>query len=351
MPEAELRIGNRTAYFRKAISEPLFSTDSVLTRNAWNYVELWLRRRGKTGQVALDYWTQARDFHEASLRLPPVSAPLTLYYCFLNATKALLTIKGVAFAERHGVAGPRAMPSNRNLATESTTIGNRGIVSELVALLKEPEASRTHTLRDMIGNLPFIHRAFCLTYGIREEKFIPLRNPLYVLDTTAQEVRFRADIAGRSADKRRLSSVLAEFPIISGEHGKKYTIRSTAASKWVKRGSSKIDRENATTSLRKIHSSLRLNISFISAPLDLWYLKRNVAGIPTIDRYGLTLIIASMHRLSELSRYDPRGLDKHLKGRENWLLTEFINLAPSQFVDEIACEMTGLEFRLPGVRP
>ena len=70
-----------------------------------------------------------------------------------------------------------------------------------------------------------------------------------------------------------------------------------------------------------------------------------------MSRYGLTLMMAAMHRLSELSRYDPAGLIKYLEGKENWLLTEFIELAAMQFIDEIVCEITSLEFGNPGIRP
>ena len=61
--------------------------------------------------------------------------------------------------------------------------------------------------------------------------------------------------------------------------------------------------------------------------------------------------MAAMHRLSELSRYDPEGLMTYLEGKENWLLTEFIELGPLQFIDELVCEMTSLEFGSPGIRP
>ena len=75
-----------------------------------------------------------------------------------------------------------------------------------------------------------------------------------------------------------------------------------------------------------------------------------MSGAKKINRYGMTLIISAMHRLSELSRYDPKGLIGYLNGRQNWLLSEFIELSPAQFLDEISCEMTGFEFRIPGVR-
>ncbi len=63
------------------------------------------------------------------------------------------------------------------------------------------------------------------------------------------------------------------------------------------------------------------------------------------------MIMAIMHRLSELSKYDPKGLSIYLDSQANWLLTEFIQLAPSQFINEIICEMTSLEFSMPGCVP
>ncbi|MBF9235006.1 hypothetical protein I2H38_16655 [Microvirga sp. BT350] len=136
MPLFELNHANRTIYFRKSISSPKFTTTSILTRDAWSYVELWLKRQRK--QEALVYWYQARDFHAASKRLPPVSAPLTLYYCFMNAAKALLLAKSVSFSDRHGVSGQVA-GSKRSLEAEVTELKSKGIVSDLAKYLKEPE--------------------------------------------------------------------------------------------------------------------------------------------------------------------------------------------------------------------
>jgi hypothetical protein len=56
-----------------------------------------------------------------------------------------------------------------------------------------------------------------------------------------------------------------------------------------------------------------------------------------------------MHRLSEMARYSPNKLAKHFEGRYNWLLSEFISIAPMQFIDELSCELTGYEFMLPGM--
>ena len=121
--------------------------------------------------------------------------------------------------------------------------------------------------------------------------------------------------------------------------------------KWFSRATSKLEQERARERLANYHRRQRQHLVYITASPDLWYVKRQMAGAAYLRRYSMTLIMAAMHRLSELSRYDPEGLRKYLDGKENWLLTEFIELAPMQFIDELVCEMTSLEFGTPGIRP
>lgn len=63
----------------------------------------------------------------------------------------------------------------------------------------------------------------------------------------------------------------------------------------------------------------------------------------------MVLCFAAMHRLSELSRYEPVILSKHFTSGHNWLLSEFIQNAATQFIDEISSELTGEEFMSPGM--
>jgi len=41
-------------------------------------------------------------------------------------------------------------------------------------------------------------------------------------------------------------------------------------------------------------------------------------------------------------------LARHFGGHHNWLLSEFVATARSQFVDEVSSEITGQEFMIPG---
>jgi hypothetical protein len=69
--------------------------------------------------------------------------------------------------------------------------------------------------------------------------------------------------------------------------------------------------------------------------------------VTPIPKSQLPLIFVAMHKLSELSRYDPITLVRHLDLQHNWILTEFLQVAPAQFINHIACEITGKEFVKP----
>jgi hypothetical protein len=104
MAQREITITGKCITVHKAIANPDFSSKTVLVTDTWDYVTMWLKRAHNT--EALFYWNQARDFFQASLSLPNTSAPLTSYYCFLNAVKTLLSVKeGVHITESHGVDG------------------------------------------------------------------------------------------------------------------------------------------------------------------------------------------------------------------------------------------------------
>ncbi len=337
MPAKELRIANRTAYFRKAISSPDFSSERVLVHDAFEYCELWLKR---TAKKALPFWRQAKHYYIASRNLPSISAPLTLYYSFLNATKALLIVKRVSHGDYHGVAG-NVEASKRSLYSEKIQFLRCGVVASLSKHLEEKETAQTHTLKDVLANLPFVHRAFRHTFRSHPETFIPLRNVVYRKHPLEDRVWISADVNGRFADARSMATLPEQFERDLG-FPNTFTIRTKKRANWAPRGTGKKGQREAFPRLQALHKKARCQLTYISASPDLWYIKRHVSGAQIIDRYNLTLIIAAMHRLSELSRYDPDGFSRHLDSQSAWLLTEFIRHAPNQFFDELVCEMTGL---------
>lgn len=94
-PRSPIKYKNKAITIKKPKISPDFASKTVLTDSTWQYVEIYLRSQDQDD--ALFYWEQARNFYESTKDLSLVSKPLTAYYCFLNATKALLEVKGGGF--------------------------------------------------------------------------------------------------------------------------------------------------------------------------------------------------------------------------------------------------------------
>jgi hypothetical protein len=329
----------------KAVMSPLLGERNVLTNSPWMYVRMWLTRRGE--KDALFYWDQANEFRKAASGLPVESAPLVLYYSFLNATKALLSAKGIVFNPYHGVGSANLRGSNSKilLSNEGVKIKDAGVLPSLSAYYGETEPVKTHNVRDMLFNLAFVHRTYSLSYTAQTEMFIPLVEPMYVHDKTSQEIYFSARVSKNLTPTKLRNHLPTTF--IPNPAAGRMAVRSAAAAPWPNKG---VPTKGHVDGLVQLHRQLRVDLQYINGPLTLWYIKGDVSGAGRLERQPTTLSLAVMHRLSELSRYKPLELRSLLGGRTNWLISEFIDMAPPQFIDEIACELTGNQFLIPNVR-
>lgn len=341
-----LKIGGRRIWMHKGIVKPDFAAEHVLSRDPWLYVELWLKR--KKAYVAASYWKQAKRFAEASDTLSPEAAPLTLYYCFLNATKALLETRTLSQGRYHGVSGGRPENAKNVLASEIVDFQSGGVLPDLCAYLGESTQKHSYSLKDILWNIPFIHRAFRLTFKSASELFIPLESARYVKKGNSSEAYFEAEIIPRFSDGRMLSNIPSSFECFSQDG--KMIVRRKKCFKWAASRASSEEKKRAKSRIGNYHAQTRRIVVNISGNRDLWYLKRQQPSNSVGMRHTLVLMFAAMHRLSELARYDPAGLDRHLAGQANWLLSEFIHGSVDQFVDQIASEITGCQFWPPKVR-
>lgn len=342
MPLEPVKIRSRVLRPHKAVHGAQFEMRTVLTTDPFNYVDLWLRRQHKDD--ALFYWRQARAFYRAAIGLPIEASPLVLYYCFMNAAKALLSAKGVTFDERHGVRAHRMRAPNSKivLSNEGIRLQNRGIVPALSNYLAETATATVHSLEDVLYNIVCIHRTYCLSYPRKPEIFLPLREAEFVRESTNGEVRLRA-LAVSDIDWGRFRRALpASFhPLPSNEHG-------VISARYVRWATNQNPTPTELDDLRTLHEALRSHLHYINANQTLWYLKTNGAG--RIDRRSMTLTLAAMHRLSEICRYRPSELRSLLNGQKNWLLDQFLSMTPTQYLDEIACEITQHLIMIPNVR-
>lgn len=342
-----LYINGRVAEPHKATKSPNLGSRTVLTDSHWEYVSLWLRREKKPN--ALLYWLQAHTFAQAAEGMPVSSAPLLLYYSFMNATKALLSAKSVPFDEHHGIRSHnmRGASSKIALSNEGVRILQRGIAPALSQYLNETESSTTHSMEALLFNLPCIHRTFCLTYKNQKDLFIPLTDCRLEFDPIESTAYFcgkiSKDFAGPESIRKLPPSLVTDLRLNDGR-----SIRSTATAI--------LERPEANTAVERasvaaLLSELRPDLNYIFGAQTLWYAKAVVPGPARLKRSPLTCTLLAMHRLSEICRYRPMELASFLNGQKNWLLTEFIRMSPRQFLDEISAELTGQQFMLPNVRP
>lgn len=338
MPAHKLHIAGKGVRLHGCLIDPNFRTQRVLCSDPWDFVSLWLKREHK--KDALFYWDQARHFFEASVSLPALSAPLTSYYGFLNATKALLSAKGHKFTESHGVGG-RSKTGHKSLANELVDFQGGGILPALCKYLVEPDnAGKQFTLQDIFWQMPFIHRAYCLTYKGATELFIPLERNCFMRRDGSKEAWFQAEIDRRYVNAHTERIIKPGFELF--EDDGKHFIRRKRRFCWTGR-----DIESSITEFKTYHKTIRRRVMPIYSSENRWYLKKAVTSHDNLVNSQLVLMFAAMHRLSELSRYDPIAFAGHFNVNHNWLLSEFIRMAPGQFVYGMASEITGLEFIRP----
>jgi hypothetical protein len=342
LPVDQIKIGMKALGLTKAVRGARFQMKTVLTLDPFNYVDLWLRREHH--EEALYYWRQARDFHRASQGLSIESAPLVLYYCFMNAAKALLAAKGVAFSPMHGVGHHRMRGPNSKvvLSNEGIAVKTAGIVPALINYFGEAEVRTNHSLEDVLYNLVFVHRTYCLSHANARERFLPLKGATFVRDRASGEVRLLAEVVD-GVDWRYFQRHLPP-EVVAAPDGTP-ALHSATTIPWAT-VSKPTDIE--LDALGTLNAGLRRVLHYINGAHTLWYLKST--GTYEIDRTPITLTLAAMHRLSEICRYKPSDLRSFLDGQKNWLLSEFVTMASSQFLDEIACEMTGHQIMIPNVR-
>lgn len=338
MGSHKLHIAGKCVQLHGSLIDTDFRQSRVLCSDPWEFVSLWLKKNHQT--EASFYWEQAHHFYIASQSLPELSSPLTSYYCFLNATKALLSASDQEFKEIHGVGG-RSIGKIKSLDNEIVDFQGGGILPSLCKYLEEPDnAGEKYSLKDIFWQMPFIHRAYCLTYKGATELFIPLLNQCFMRRDGSQEAWFQAEIDQRYINAHTKKIIKPGFELFKNDGV--FEIRRKRRFKWSGR-----DIENSISQFSRYHKQIRRRIVPIYSSENRWYLKKSVAGHDKLNSSQLVLIFAAMHRLSELSRYEPIALSGHFNVNHNWLLAEFIKSSSSQFIYGIASEITGLEFIKP----
>ena len=329
-----------------------YNSKTILTDSAWEYVELWFKRqKDSRSQNALFFWQQAKHFFLASESLPLNSKPLTAYYCCLNAAKALLCANGIDVTNiSHGITQNRHGANTSNSLEKAEVIfTGSGVLNELSRYFGENVSKTTYNIKDLLYNIPCIHRTFSITYSGSSELFVPIRNIKFVREDTTSKAWVQFTVDSRYAN----GTTLRYLP-----HGyRKITFADDPNGFYVRKENARFtwdihaSMEERLKIISNYHNKVRKDLFYIYGPSSLWYIKKDLPNNRHIlKRSSITLIFAVMHWMSELVRYNPQRFERYMESKQNWLLHEFIDKALYQFVDEISCEITHQEILPTGYR-
>ncbi len=372
--EVPIQHKNQPLRMTKPYTKQDYTKHTVLTDDVFTYVSFFFDTHSKTMRYAdvnkkvkygapdqynyKFYWKQAEIFYKAAKSTTTEASPVAAYYCILNAVKAYLsyTSKYVDdFVEEFGMHGvyENLDDLGDDLSTISISHRQKGVFPLFAKTLDNdfevewPHGkNNSRTLKDIMYNLSFVHRAYVMTYVSRnktvEELFVPLKSGEYP--------KFYKGSDGKayllsSLDKSWFSMSATKIPItiqntipdilVSCENDS-FTLRSTNG---FKRNVGSVSSE-----IKENTAKYRKHFSYIRGNKRLWFLKCSKTNAPgVINLSSMTLTMAAMHRISEIARYKPEQLNRLLQSKENWLLHEFISLALDQFIDEISCEITHQE--------
>lgn len=325
---------------RTAIENPEFKSRTAIISSRLEYIRFYLKKfqRGdkrNRAEKALFFWEQAEQFYNASLSLSKESAPLPLYYCFLNATKSMLTFKGVNFDSWHGVTGNISDTSQNGLTSLTATMKARGVcpaLSEYFGYQPSHFINQTYDIDRLFSNLVYLNRAYCISKNIShaKEMYIPLDDVFFW-----RKPDKRITIIAKVDPKYSRISNLPKVDIYKSKD-------SSVFISW-KSCKEKLPRIDAVKSSKiiKFHKKIRPYFHEISAGVNSrWYFKDTSNNLH-INQHPAVIAFMCMHRLSEISRYDPEAISRHLDGSSSWIINEFITASPFQFINNIASEITG----------
>lgn len=373
LKETPLHQKGKILRMSKAYTNQDFAKPTVLTDDVFPYVTFFYASHGKAMKFADSrntakygnpnqfgyefYWKQAEIFYNAAKKLPFEASPVAAYYCMLNAAKSYLAYKSTTaddFVEEFSLHGISEDTTDTGLDLNSIMVKHKqkGVFPLFARTLDAdfttiwPDGQKSYSLRSLLYNLAFVHRAYSMTYTSRSRKVDELFLPLYADDmpkyyqgndgkaylcVDLEKEYFAAN--AQTIPSQILSSINQDLRLYNNQG---FRLVSTDGARY---NSSSISSE-----LRTNNGRYRRLFSYIRGSKRLWYLKRselqNAQGSEVINLSDLTINMAAMHRVSEIARYKPEQLNRLMKSKENWLLHEYIAQSLDQFIDELAAEIT-----------
>jgi hypothetical protein len=329
----------------------------VPLQEPWSYAEYHIKNdyaNSDRERHGLAYLSQAKSFYETAKVASRDSAPLLWYYCFLNLSKALLakteSLDDLSDA-MHGIGDP-AENKNGYLSLNKQSIKANGtigagryqIFSNLCNLLGRPLPAGPNliSLKSLLRQVLGIHRAFTKAFT-ENSHFIKLREPQFMEHNLPTGkggelwMRFfllKEDFNETVKFEELWNQSKPVFtPVTPGDVGEKMSAHCFESTHLT------FNRWGADI-LSNLRKAISPRIRTLVLPKGylyyVMYERDDVLPQPAV-------LYAIMFYLGSIVRYRPYDFDKLVTKKYQWVIDEFLQIAPKQFVILMINEITQSE--------
>ena len=302
----------------------------------WDYlIKQHLKRNGKTmGTFLSSLHEQSMYFYKAAEQAPIRSQPLLYYYSFLNLAKIFLCLtEGLDSTKvyQHGIRTTVDVLTTLDTATvEIQSLHSSPSISvahRLMTLFDDrvmPAAPTTFSIKECLEACVGIHRTYCETYG-GEESFVRLESPICYQHGIAFGLKSKlkrcttkkmTDLTARGYNVRKEGDAFLIDEFINLPD---YNLRKQS---W-------------------IDLSVHLKGKGVWSYTDGNEYRMYVASSNKVRMSPPTIIYAIMFFLGSVTRYNPYFFDTLMDEKEQWLISEFLNTQPKQFLYYMASAVVG----------
>lgn len=324
----------------------------AITSNPWAFVTDYLSERldATNRRRGMAYVDQAYEFFEAARTYAKKSRPLLLYYSYLNLAKAVLVAKGVnlPLSAKHGISDPRINVKEnlklggQKIRIESRAQDNSNIFPELAHLLDGDHLiGKSHHVIYWFGWVPSIHRTFSEVMDYYEcllpiDKLEVLYDNGYVWTRIyfGRGDKNKESLRKEIIKKNGFRKVFHQVDVSDNTNYCYESIREKGRTKAI---------DQALNRLAKKVRSIGLTGILTTNGYRLYFgYSRGEPFVPgPLAAYGAVFYLGS------LVRYKPQDFETLVCGKYRWIIEEFLETEPSQFVYQMAALLSGREVTRP----
>lgn len=307
---------------------------------------------------ALELAKQAESFYRIAVEATSETSPLLWYYCFLNLAKTLLLKTPSVYSAQeveqatHGIADPadnnegyvklsKQKVSVYGVRTTRSPIRLQ-VFPALCEVLGTPVAMSAGTayaslsIKSLLSHIVSIHRAYCTAYNVPLKFCRAKISALEQRAQTGKAGKMWHQVTIESTDVKAAGAALKDF----GVSGKLRAVAPPAGGLHAFETSPRsFSNVNFLSTLTSQRSELRPLVHPLLLPQGYRYYLYPEADVLRQP----CSIYAVMFYLGSIVRYKPQRFTSLIGNKYHWLMEEFLQIAPKQFVTLLVNEIADCE--------